>query len=157
MARYSAGDKVDDFELIESMETTWKLSNHLGGKNIVMLFFPLAFSPTCTEEMCSFRDGFREFTDLDAEVIAASIDHPFVLAKFKEELGLPFPLLSDFNNVVCQAFDACHAVLGPLQGVAKRSAFVIDSEGILRYSWISDDPGVLPPLDEIKKVLDSLD
>ena len=157
MSQYTVGDKAPDFELIESMESTWKLSDHLGGKNIVMLLFPLAFSPTCKEELCSMRDGFREFKDLDADVIAASIDSPFVLAKWKEELGLPFPLLSDFNNEVCQEFNACHAALGPLQGVAKRSAFVIDNAGILRFSWISDDPGILPPLDEIKKVLDDID
>ncbi|MBN2071161.1 MAG: redoxin domain-containing protein [Candidatus Krumholzibacteriota bacterium] len=157
MSGYATGDKVRDFELLESMESTWKLSEHLGGKNIVMLLFPLAFSPPCTEELCSMRDGFHEFRDLDAEVIAASIDSPFVLAKWKEELGLQFPLLSDFNTKVCQEFGACHAELGPLHGVAKRSAFVIDNEGKLRYSWISDDPGVLPKLEEIKKVLEGLD
>jgi peroxiredoxin len=150
------GDQAPDFELIESMESGWKLSDHMGHKNIVLLFFPLAYSSTCKEELCSMRDGFNEFRGLEAEVIAASVDSPFVLANWKKELALPFPLLSDFNKKVCQEFGAFHTQLGPLQGVAKRSAFVIDNGGKIRYTWISEDPGVLPDVDEIRRVLNDL-
>ncbi len=156
MSKYAKGDQAPDFELIESMESYWKLSEHLGGKSILLLFFPLAYTPVCQKELCSMRDDFSAFLGLDADIIAASVDSPFVLAKWKEELGLQFPLLSDFNNKVCQEFSACHAELGPLHGVAKRSAFVIDNKGKIRYSWISDDPGILPPVEEIKKVLNRL-
>ena len=156
MSEIKIGDKAPDFELIETMESSWKLSDHLGGKNIVLLFFPLAYTPVCKEELCSMRDGINEFRALDAEVIAASIDSPFVLANWKKELELPFSLLSDFNTEVCRKFGACHTQLGPLNGVAKRSAFVIDNEGKIRYQWISDDPGVLPNIDEIRQVLDGL-
>lgn len=156
MGNFKLGDQAPDFELLESMESTWKLSDHLGGNNILLLIFPLAFSPPCTDELCSIRDGFKEFQGLDADVIAISVDHPFVLEAWKKELGLQFSLLSDFNKQVCQALGAYHTRLGPLQGVGKRSAFVIDSEGKIQYSWISEDPGVLPNIEEIKRVLESL-
>lgn len=150
------GDKAPDFELPISMDKTWRLYDNLGQKNIVVLFFPLAFSPTCREELCSIRDGFREFRSLDALVVAISVDSPFVLARWKEELALPFALLSDFNKVAAPSYGAFHEKLGPLYGVAKRSAFVIDKEGKVRYAWISDDPGKLPDIAEIKKTLDGL-
>jgi glutaredoxin-dependent peroxiredoxin len=152
----SIGDKAPDFTLPETMETTWKLSEHIGTNNIVLLFFPLAFSSNCREELCAIRDGFREFQGLDATVVAVSIDSPFVLAKFKEDLGLQFPLLSDFNKKVAPAYGAFHETLGPLEGVAKRSAFIIDKAGKIAYEWISDDPGVLPDVAEIMDKLDEI-
>ena len=152
----SIGDKAPDFELPITMEETWKLSDHLHDKNIVLLFFPLAYSSNCHDELCSIRDGFNEFRKLNATVVAASIDNPFVLGKWKEELKLPFELLSDFNKTVAPAYGAFHEKLGPLNGVAKRSAFVIDREGIIQYVWVSDDPGTLPDADAIKDVLDEL-
>ena len=156
MATLKVGDKAPSFELPIAMDKTWKLSENLGKQNIVLLFFPLAFSPTCHAELCSFRDGFREFQSLDAAVVAISIDSPFVLNKWKEELGLQYPLLSDFNKKVAPEYGAFYEKLGPLQGVAKRSAFVIDKKGIIRYAWVSEDAGVVPDLVAIKKVLDGL-
>jgi len=152
----SIGDKAPDFTLPEKMDTTWKLSDHIGKNNIVLLFFPLAFSPTCHEELCAIRDGFTEFETLDATVVAVSIDNPFVLGKFKEELGLKYPLLSDFNKRVARAYGAFHEKLGPLEGVAKRSAFIIDKAGKIAYEWISDDPGTLPDIAEIMDKLDEI-
>lgn len=152
----SIGDKAPDFTLPEKMDSMWTLSDHIGKRNIVLLFFPLAFSPTCREELCSMRDGFREFEGLDATVVAVSIDSPFVLAKFKEELGLQFPLLSDFNRTAARAYGAFHEKLGPLEGVAKRSAFIIDKAGKIAYEWVSDDPGVLPDVAGIMDRLDEL-
>ena len=156
MPKLKVGDKAPDFELPIAMDKTWKLSDNVGKQNIVLLFFPLAFSSTCHDEMCSFRDGFREFKSLDAAVVAISIDSPFVLNKWKEELALPFPLLSDFNKTVAPAYGAFYEKLGPLKGVAKRSAFVIDKKGIIRYASVSDDPLVLPDVLAIKKVLEGL-
>lgn len=156
MATLKVGDKAPLFELPIAMDKTWKLSDTLGKQNIVVLFFPLAFSPTCHDELCSWRDGFREFKALDAAVVAISIDSPFVLNKWKEELQLPYPLLSDFNKTVAPAYGAFYEKLGPLNGVAKRSAFVIDKQGIVRYAWVSENPGVVPDIAAIKKVLDGL-
>jgi peroxiredoxin len=156
MPNLKVGDKAPDFELPLAMDKTWKLSDAVGKQNIVVLFFPLAFSSTCHQEMCSFRDGFREFKSLDAAVVAISIDSPFVLNKWKEELQLPFALLSDFNKTVAPAYGAFYEKLGPLKGVAKRSAFVIDKKGIIRYAWVSEDAGVVPDIVAIQKVLNSL-
>ncbi len=150
------GDKAPSFELPIAMDKTWKLSENVGKQNIVLLFFPLAFSSNCHQEMCSFRDGFREFKGLDAAVVAISIDSPIVLNKWKEELQLPFPLLSDFNKTVAPAYGAFYEKLGPLNGVAKRSAFVIDKKGIIRYASVSEDPSVLPDIAAIQKVLNQL-
>ncbi|MBN1884355.1 MAG: redoxin domain-containing protein [Candidatus Krumholzibacteriota bacterium] len=156
MATLNVGDRAPDFTIPMTMEDTWTLSDHLGVKNIVVLFFPLAYSPPCHAEMCSFRDGFSEFKGLDAHVVAISVDNPFVLTKWKDELKLPFQLLSDFNREVGPAWGAFHEELGPLKGVDKRAAFVIDKKGIIRYAWVSDDPGVMPDPGEIRKALDSL-
>ena len=152
----SIGDKAPHFELPVTMEETWKLSENLRKENIVLLFFPLAFSPSCHDELCSIRDGFNEFRNLNAKVIGISVDSPFVLNKWKEELKLPFELLSDFNKKAAQAYSAFHEKLGPLEGVAKRAVFVIDREGIIQYEWISDDPGTLPDIEAIKDILDEL-
>jgi peroxiredoxin len=156
MTKLSIGDKAPNFELPVTMEETWKLSENLHDKTIVLLFFPLAFSPACHDELCSIRDGFNEFRNLDATVIAVSTDNPFVLNKWKDELGLPFELLSDFNKETAQAYGAFHEKLGPLRGVAKRAAFVIDRDGVIQYVWVSDDPGTLPDVEAIKKALDEL-
>jgi peroxiredoxin len=156
MAILKIGDKAPDFEIPVTMTEMWKLSENIGSENIVLLFFPLAFSPPCHEEMCSIRDGFSEFKMLDATVVAVSIDSPFVLNKWKEELGLPYPLLSDFNKTVGRAYGAFHEELGPLNGVNKRAAFIIDKAGVLQYTWVSDDPGTMPDIAEIKDALDEL-
>lgn len=156
MAKLNIGDKAPDFELPITMDETWKLSDHIGEANIVLLFFPLAFSPPCHDEMCSIRDGFSEFKGLDATVVAVSVDNPFVLGKWKEELGLPYPLLSDFNKTAGKAYGAFYEELGPLKGVNKRSAFIIDKEGTIRFVWVSEDPGVMPDITEIKKELEKM-
>ncbi len=156
MTDLKIGDAAPLFELPETMETTWKLADHIGKNNIVLIFFPLAFSSTCHDEMCSLRDGFNEFRGLDATVVAMSVDNPFVLGAWKKELGLPYPLLSDFNKSVSRAYGCFHETLGPLQGVAKRSAFIIDKKGKIAYIWISEDPGVLPDLEKIKAKLKGL-
>lgn len=156
MAELKVGDKAPDFELPLTMEETWKLSENVGEKNIVLLFFPLAFSPPCHNEMCSIRDGFSEFTSLDATVVGVSIDNPFVLNKWREELNLPYPLLSDFNKTAGKTYGAFHEELGPLKGVDKRAAFIIDKRGTIQYIWVSDDPGVMPDIAEIKDALDAM-
>ena len=116
---------------------------------------PLAV-PCHEEELCSLRDGFREFQGLNATVAAISIDHPFALNAWKEKENFQFTLLSDFNKTVGPLYGAFHEELGPLKGVEKRAAFVIDKGGNLQYTWVSDDPLVLPDFNEIKDVLDEL-
>ncbi len=156
MAQLSIGDKAPDFELPLTLETTWKLSDYVGKKNILLLFFPFAFSPPCHEELCSVRDGFSEWQALDAEIVGISVDHPFVLEKWKEQLGLEYTLISDFNKTVSPAYGAFHETLGPLNGVAKRSAFIIDKDGKIAFAAVSDDPLKMPDFPAIQAKLAEL-
>ena len=107
--------------------------------------------------MCMMRDDIANYQNLNAEILGISVDSPFTLAKFKEENNLSFPLLSDFNKVASKAYDCLQEdwALG-LKGVSKRSVFVIDREGILRYSEILENPGDLPNFEAVNAALAKL-
>ncbi len=151
-----AGDKAPSFTLYDSEKNQVALED-FQGKNVVLLFFPLAFTGVCTTELCTVRDDLSSYNDLNAQVLAVSIDTPFSLAKFKAEQNLNFPLLSDFNREVARAYDALYEefVLG-MKGVAKRSAFVIDKNGVIRYAEVLDNAGDLPNFEAIKQTLATL-
>lgn len=127
------------------------------GKNVVLIFFPAAFSGVCTAEMCAMRDDISAYQNLDAQILAISVDLPYSLGKFREEQNLNFPLLSDFNKEVSKAYGAMYEnwILG-LHGVSKRSAFVIDKEGIVRYAEVLDNAGELPNFEAVRNVLGEL-
>ena len=125
----------------------------IGRDKVVLLFFPLAFSPVCTDEMCHMRDTWSEWDELDARVIGISVDSPFVTDHFRVEQNVPFPILSDFNKQVCSQYGVLHEDLKGLKGVAKRSAFVIDTDGTVVYAWVSEDPRVQVPFEEVKAAL----
>jgi peroxiredoxin len=150
------GDKAPDFKLFSSDKKEMNLNDYKG-KNVIILFFPMAFTSVCTAELCSMRDDIAYYSGLNAEVLAISVDSPFTLAKFKEDQHLNFPLLSDFNKETSKSYDAFYEefVLG-MKGVSKRSAFVIDKEGVIRYAEVLDSAGNLPNFEAIKSVLSSL-
>lgn len=127
------------------------------GKNVVLLFFPAAFTGVCTAELCAMRDDIATYQKLDAQILAVSVDLPFTLGKFREEQNLNFPLLSDFNKEASKAYGAIYEnwILG-LHGVSKRSAFVIDKDGIVRYAEVLDNAGELPNFEAVRKVLGEL-
>ena len=112
----------------------------IGKEKIVMLFIPLAYSPVCTAEMCHFRDHWNHWATLGCKVFAISVDSPFTVAKYREIENIPFPVLSDFNKDVSRLYDSLHEDLMGLKGVSKRSAFVIDAKGVVKYAWISESP-----------------
>ena len=116
---------------------------------MVVLFVPLAFSGTCTEEFCHLGDNWDKWSALGAKIFGVSIDSPFVNQKWAEEMGVPFPILSDFNKEAAGAYGVLREELIGLHGVANRSAFVIDADGKVVFSWVSENPGVLPPFDDI--------
>jgi len=125
------------------------LADNFGKQKTVLLFFPLAFTSVCMDEMCSVSSGIQKYKDLNAAVYGISVDSPFTLEKMALVDDLQFPLLSDFNKDVSTAYDVLFEDLLGFKGVSKRSAFVIDEEGTIIYSESSDDPKQLPDFDAI--------
>ena len=150
------GDKAPSFTLVSTEKEQIALENYKG-KNVVLLFFPLAFTGVCTTELCTMRDDIATYQNLDAEILAVSVDSPFSLGKFKEEQNLNFNLLSDFNKEVSRAYGALYEdfVLG-MKGVSKRSAFVIDKEGVVKYAEVLESAGDLPNFAAVKETLSGL-
>lgn len=127
------------------------------GKNVVLLFFPLAFTSVCTKELCSVRDTIAYYDNANATVFGISVDSPYTLAKFKEEQHLNFALLSDFNKEVSKAYGALYAQFAfEMRGVSKRAAFVIDKQGSIQYAEVLDNAGEVPDFSAISAVLDSI-
>ncbi len=151
-----AGDKAPNFKLYNSEKEEVSLDSFLG-RNVVLLFFPQSFTGVCTKELCNTRDDIAFYQNIDAEVLAISVDSVFTLGKFKEDQNLNFPMLSDFNKEVSRAYEALYEdwVLN-MKGVSKRSAFVIDKTGVIRYAEVLDNPGEMPNFDAVKKTLESL-
>ncbi len=150
----SVGAKAPEFNLITTDLKTVTNAEY-AGKNVVLLFFPLAFTSVCTQEMCVASDDQSVYGDLDAEVIGISVDSPFVLQKFAAENDIKTTMASDFNRTTCKAYDTLFEddFMG-LTAFAKRSAFVIDKEGVIQYAEITDGKS-LPDFDKIKEVLKS--
>ena len=150
------GDKAPSFTLVSTEKEQVALENYKG-KNVVLLFFPLAFTGVCTTELCTMRDDIAAYQNLDAEILAVSVDSPFSLGKFKAEQNLNFNLLSDFNKEVSRAYGSLYEdfVLG-MKGVSKRSAFVIDKEGVVKYAEVLESAGDLPNFAAVKETLSGL-
>lgn len=150
------GDKAPSFTLKDSDLNDVSLSD-FQNQNVVLLFFPLAFTGVCTEELCHMRDDSEKYNQLDAQILAISVDSPFVLSKFKAENNLNFPVLSDFNKEVSRAYHALYEefVLG-LKGVAKRAAFVIGKDGSVKYSVVLENAKNLPNFEDIRQTLSQL-
>ena len=147
------GQVAPDFGLFSSDKKKIHLAD-FRGKNLVILFYPLAFSSVCTEELCNVRDNMNKYSSLNAEVVGISVDTVYTLKKFKEVQNLNFTLLSDFNKEASRAYDSIHETFGyDMRGVSKRSAFVIDSEGVVRYSEVLDNPGEQPDFQKIQEAL----
>ncbi len=147
------GSEAPDFSLYSSEKTKVSLSNYKG-KNVLLLFFPLAFTTTCTKELCSVRDTISLYNKSNAEVFGISVDSLYTLAKFKEEQHLNFTLLSDFNKDISAAYGSLYGTFGfEMKGVSKRSAFVIDKEGVVRYAEVLENAGEIPDFVAVEKAL----
>lgn len=152
----TVGQTAPDFKLFNTEKKEISLSDYKG-KNLVILFFPLAFTGVCTAELCSIRDNYNIYTSLNAEVVGISIDSLFSLGKFKAEQSYNFDLLSDFNKTTAKAYDSLYETFGfGMIGVTKRSAFVIDKNGVIQYAEILEDAGKQPNFDAIKACLEGL-
>lgn len=147
------GNKAPEFSLYSSDKSKIAL-NDFKGKNVLLLFFPLAFTGTCTKELCGVRDNISLYNNSNAQVLGISVDSVYTLAKYKEEQHLNFPLLSDFNKEVSEMYGSLYPVFGfEMKGVSKRSAFVIDKEGVVRYAEVLENASEIPDFNTIEKVL----
>lgn len=151
-----AGEQAPTFKLYSSEKEEVSL-DQFKGQNVVLLFFPMAFTSVCTDELCHIRDSIADYNNLNAKVVGISVDSPFTLEKFKGEQELNFPLLSDFNKEASRAYDAIYEdfVLG-MKGVSKRAAFVIDGDGVVRHAEVLDNAGNLPNFEAVKETLSKL-
>ncbi|MCW3085153.1 MAG: peroxiredoxin [Bacteroidetes bacterium] len=149
------GQKAPLFALKDTDKKEVKLEDYKG-KNVLLLFFPLAFTSTCTAELCATRDDIATYNNANAQVFGISVDSMFVLAKFKEEQKLNFPLLSDFNKEASAAYGSLYETFIGMHGVSKRSAFVIDTEGMVRYAEVLENATEVPDFTAIKKILAGL-
>lgn len=151
--KIEAGQNAPDFSLYDSDKNKVTLSDYKG-KQVLLLFYPQAFTGVCTKELCSIRDNIAQYENVNAQVFGISVDSVFTLAKFKAEHVLNFPLLSDFNKEVSQAYGTLYENwIFDMKGVSKRSAFVIDEEGIVQYAEVLENAGDLPNFEAIEAAL----
>lgn len=150
------GKPAPDLKLFNTVKKEVTLSENKG-KNVVLLFFPLAFTSTCTAELCNIRDNYAAYNGLNAIVFGISTDSLFTLGKFKEEQKLNFELLSDYNKTASVAYNSLYSdfIFG-MQGVSKRASFVVDKNGILQYAEILEKASDLPNFEAIKACLEKL-
>ena len=147
------GDKAPLFSLYNDAQQQVGLADYQGRK-LVVLFFPLAFTGVCTEELCTMRDALAEYNKMGTDVVAISVDSVFTLAKFKAAEGINFPLLSDFNKEVSRQYGALYDTFAfGMEGVSKRAAFVLDGEGVVKYAEVLDSAGDQPEYSAIKATL----
>jgi peroxiredoxin len=154
--KIEVGSTAPEFSLFNSDKEKVNLSE-LKGSNVLLLFFPQSFTGVCTAELCIIRDNIATYNNANAKVFGISVDSIFTLGKFKEEQKLNFPLLSDFNKEASTAYDCIYQDwILDMKGVSKRSAFIIDKEGIVQYAEVLESAGDLPNFDAINNKLASL-
>lgn len=156
MSQVQPGQTAPDFSLYDSDKKLVTLSEQKGS-NVLLLFFPFAFSSVCTAELCSMRDSLKSYEELNAKPFGISVDSLYSLKKFKEEQHLNFPLLSDFNKEVSVLYNCLYDNFSyGMKGVSKRSAFLIDKDGIIQYAEILENAGQQPDFEAIQVKLREL-
>ena len=154
--KIEVGQEAPDFSLYDCDKNKVALSQ-LKGQNVVLLFFPFAFTGTCTKELCSVRDNISLYNSVNAKVFGISVDSIHSLKKYKEEQNLNFSLLSDFNKEASTSYGCLYDTFSfDMKGVSKRSAFIIDRTGIIRYAEVLDKATDLPDFEAIENTLKSL-
>jgi glutaredoxin-dependent peroxiredoxin len=158
------GDQAPDFTLVTKTADgpkIVKLSEEIGSTNIVLLFVPMAFTGVCTTELCDISNGIHEYQDLDAKVFGISGDNPFAQDAWAQKEGITIPLLSDYEHTAAQAYGIAYDQFLPeanliMGGVPKRSAFLIDKQGIIRFADVKEHPKDLPDFDALKAAIRTL-
>jgi peroxiredoxin len=153
----SIGDSAPDFQLFTDENEPWRLSEHLD-ESVLLLFFPGAFTSVCTTELNTVNNDRSRFGDTN--IVGISTDSPFVLSEFRSVHGFTFPLLSDHDAAVSERYGTKYQnnfTPMNLDRIAKRSAFVVDGEGIIQYGEVLDNAGNQPDFDAIAEVLSELE
>ena len=150
------GSKAPEFTLVNQDREPVSLSSQLGTGPVVLAFFPGAFSGTCTKEMCTFRDSMSQFSGLNARVLGISTDTFFALKAWADQQRLGFPLLSDYNKDVINAYGVVNPDMIGLKNIAKRSVFVLDRKGVVRYREVLEDARNEPDYQKLQEALASV-
>jgi peroxiredoxin len=155
----SVGSKAPDFTLksktAEGLQDI-KLSDRLGKKNVVLLFFPAAFTGVCTSELCDISGGIKEYEGLNADVIGISVDSPFAQEAWAQKEKISIPLASDYDKKTIRDYDVVIESLAGIGAAAQRAAFVIDKSGVVQYSEGTPTPKDLPNFEAVKAALGKL-
>jgi len=152
----TVGSKAPDFTLVNQDRDPVRLADQIGSANIVLAFFPGAFSGTCTKEMCTLRDSMSQLNSLGAKVYGISTDTFFSLKAWGDQQRLGFPLLSDFNKEAINAYDVVNPDMIGLKKIARRAVIAIDKKGVIRYREVLDDARNEPDYDKLKQALAGL-
>ncbi len=153
--KLTVGQKAPGFTLFNSNKEKVSLEDYKG-KKVLILFFPQAFTGVCTKELCGVRDNLSWYNNVDAQVLGISVDSVFTLSTYSKEQSFNFPLLSDFNKDVSRDYGSLYDNwIFDMQGVSKRSAFVIDREGIIRYAEVLDNAGDVPDFNKINAAIEA--
>ncbi len=153
----TVGSKAPEFTLVDTEKNMRSLSEFLGKKTI-LAFYPGAFTGVCDKEMCTLRDSVSTLKTVNAQVVGISVDGLFANRAFAKQYQLTFPLLSDFTREVSKTYAGLQENFAGVKGysTSKRAVFVLDAQGIVKYAWITDNPGVEPNYDEVRKAVNSL-
>ena len=151
------GQAAPDFSLYDTDRQKRSLGE-FKGKNVVLAFFPGAFTGVCTTEMCTLRDRIDQYNSMNAQVIGITVDPPFSQKVWMDQNNVTYPFLSDFNREAVNLYDVALPNMGTMEGyvAAKRAVFVVDKEGIVRYKWVSDSPANEPDYDEVQSAVAQL-
>ena len=156
MSSVKVGDPAPDFRLPSLKGGEVSLSDYRGKKNVVLLFFPAAFTGVCTQEMCSLTNELSGYGALDAEVIGISVDSPFAQEAWAQKEKIGITLASDLNKTVTKAYDVVLEDLAGIGSAAKRAAFILDKSGVIQYSEATPTPKELPNFEAVKAKLAEL-
>lgn len=154
--KIETGQQAPGFSLYNTEKTKVTLEDSRG-KNVLLLFFPQAFTSVCTKELCGIRDNMSMYNNINAQVYGISVDSVFTLARFKEDQGLNFPLLSDFNREASRAYGVLYdQFVLEMNDVSKRAAFVLDREGTVQYAEVLESASDMPNFSAIHATLNQL-
>jgi glutaredoxin-dependent peroxiredoxin len=151
------GSKAPAFALLDTKREVRSL-DQFTGKTTLLVFYPGAFTGVCEKEMCSIRDTMAELNNLDVNVVGISVDSPFANGAFASRNNLEFPLLSDYKRETAVAYGILFDNFAGMEGytVGNRSVFLLDADGIVRWSWVAENPGIEPDYSAIKQQLTAI-